>query len=106
MNIIGSKGITIGETKIWTNSDAVCNDVKHEIQRRRIVCNIKGENPCVGNGWKDVMSEAMKTQIDQREGEYGEETPGIMIIQSEAVPMEVYYMDTHGGYWDEITNRR
>ena len=61
--------------------------------------------------WSEVMKEGIKDELDRREtiGEVNlvseESTPGILIIEDEE-SMQVYYIDSNGNYWDEITQKQ
>ena len=109
MTKIGEVGIVIEDTKVWTNSVEVAQRMRDE-ERRKTWRKQKGIQGKDHRGWSEVMKDGMMREMDRREiGEVNEiseeSTSGILII-GENDDMQVYYVDSNGECWDEITNKK
>ena len=112
INYIGGEGVVVGDTKVWTNSEEVKKAMHEQIARNEIKEQIGTKNDQMK--WGKVIGDAIRRQMDAREGieEKNEKyQPGMLIINGEKDEQighiqEIYYVDSFGEYWDEITHRR
>ncbi len=111
MNYIGGEAVIIGDTKVGTNSDVVERSLREELARRRCRGKLVGDGG--GIDWGKLAGTAMCKQVESRElGEIDlidmekKYQPGMLVLDQGGTVGELYYVDSFGNYWDEITNRR
>ena len=118
MRNIGGPGIIVKDTKIWTNSKRIKERVDEEMRKRQV--KIRGGGVQFADD-KDAkveeyklgraVEEAIREELTDRESEdicFVEEQskqPGILYIE-DGDDKHVYYCDSWGQYWDEITNKK
>ena len=66
MTRIGEVGIVIGDTKVWTNSVEVAQQMRDE-ERRKTWKRQKGIQGEDQREWSEIMREGIKREIDRRE---------------------------------------
>ena len=113
MNYIGGEAVIIGDTKIWTNSSVVKKSLQEDQARKQCKRTLVRENQSDTEHLGKLVSAAMCKQVEDRElGEINwldmeaKYRPGMLMLEQSGTIGELYYVDSFGNYWDEITNRR
>ncbi len=113
MNYIGGEAVIIGDTKIWTNSSVIKESLHEDLARKQCKRTLVGENQLDTEHLGRLVGAAMCKQVESRElGEINlldmeaKYRPGMLVLQQDGTIGELYYVDSFGNYWDEITNRR
>ena len=110
MKDIGAGQISIEGNRLWTNSEVIIEKVMEEKERRKWRQE-KGITPNRIRPWGSILKDATVLQIEKREmDDFQKEkrTPG-RILMSEAGKESwdaVYYMDSEGEFWDEVSNKK
>ena len=114
MNHLGGKGVVVGDTKVWSNSKSIERKLRDEVRRKEF---LKSQSMKEGKGrkWKEVIEEGILEELRGR-GRLGEinliekgefkHNPGMLILSKEERIQEIYYVDSAGEFYDEITGRR
>ena len=113
MNYIGGEAVIIGDTKIWTNSSVVKESLREDLARQQCRRTFAGQDQRDTDHLGKLVSAAMCKQVEDRElGEINwldmeaKYRPGMLMLEQSGTIGELYYVDSFGNYWDEITNRR
>ena len=114
MNYIGGEGVVVGDTKVWTNSEEVKKAMHGQLAREEIKEKLGTKNG--QTIWGKVIGDAIRRQMDVRENQEDNHEksekyqPGMLIISEKEKyeqvghVQEIYYVDSFGEYWDEITH--
>ena len=101
----GGTHVKIGSRRLWSNSRAIIGKMLEEKLRRRGRQSL-GLRPET-KSWGEIIHEATLIQLGKREEDEEwkpSREPGWMILESEEEE-SVYYLDSEGRYWDEISNK-
>ena len=99
---MGGNHVTIGDHRVWTNSNVIRRRIMEE-KERRAWRTTRGLDTTRMRQWGVVFKQATNEQLDARELnddiEPNEQQPR-RIHFSES---EIYYMDHQGNFWDEVS---
>ena len=102
----GGANVRVGNRRIWSNIKVIIGKMREE-KLRRIGRKSLGVQPEV-KSWGRVIHDAMLMQLDARERDeewVPSKEPGWIVVEREN-EKSVYYVDTDGQYWDEISNKK
>ena len=93
--------MSIGDGRIWTNSDVIRRRIMEE-KERRAWRTMRGLDMTCMRSWGQVFKQATNEQLDVREinDAMAVEYKPRRIHFSES---EIYYMDHQGNFWDEVS---
>ena len=95
----------IGNRRLWSNSRVIVGKVLEEKLRRRGRQSL-GVIPETKT-WGHVINDAMMMQLDAREKDeewMPSQEPGWIVVEEET-EKSVYYIDSEGQFWDEVSNK-
>ena len=110
MSAIGVGQIRIDNRRLWTNSEVILDKMTQEKERRKWSKDNE-ISPISTKSWGSIIQDATRTQIDRREMsdfEISRENPARAFF-AEGVDEKwdaIFYMDSDGEYYDEITNKK
>ena len=95
----------IGNRRLWSNSKVIVGRVLEEKLRRRGRQSL--EVIPETKPWGQVINDATMMQLDARERDeewMPSKEPGWIVVE-DGIEKSVYYVDSEGQYWDEISNK-
>ena len=114
MTHIGGKGVMVGGIKVWSNSKSIERRLRDEVKRKEF---LQSQSMKEGKGrkWKEIVEEGILEEIGGRESLGGlnlveknesKYNPGMLVVSKDDAIQEIYYVDSTGEFYDEITGRR
>ena len=104
----------VGGIKVWSNSKSIERKLRDEVRRKEF---LHSESLKEGKGrkWKEIIEEGILEEIGEREslGELNlveknesKYNPGMLVVSKDDAIQEIYYVDSTGEFYDEITGKR
>ena len=100
--------------KVWSNSGKFKELLREKVGRRKTLSVFRQQGQLHKADWstKEVLQQAIREELVCREStdvlqmEHGKEQPGILMLFQGNCIGGVYYMDSNGNFYDEVSNRR